>query len=88
VAEASVYVAADFQRRGIGRALLTALVEASEGAGLWTLQATVFRENERSLALFVRCGFRTVGVRERIAQLDGRWHDTVLLERRSRAVGT
>jgi L-amino acid N-acyltransferase YncA len=86
VAEVSVYVAERARGRGIGRALLERLVEETEAAGLWTLQASVFPENRASVALHHRCGFRTVGVRERIARLDGAWRDTVLLERRSEAV--
>jgi L-amino acid N-acyltransferase YncA len=83
VAEVSVYVAERARGRALGRALLERLVGDAEAAGLWTLQASVFPENRASVALHHRCGFRTVGVRERIAQLDGAWRDTVLLERRS-----
>jgi L-amino acid N-acyltransferase YncA len=87
VAEVSVYVARAAQRRGIGRALLAALVSASEAAALWTLQAVVFPQNEASLRLHRAAGFRVVGRRERIARLRGAWQDTVLLERRSPVVG-
>ena len=83
VAEASVYVAADAAGRGVGRALLGRLVAGAEDAGIWTVQAGIFPENRASLALHRRCGFRTVGVRERLGRLDGRWRDVVLLERRS-----
>jgi L-amino acid N-acyltransferase YncA len=83
VAEASVYVAAAAAGRGVGRALLDRLVAGAEAAGIWTVQAGVFPENRASLALHRRCGFRTVGVRERLGRLDGRWRDVVLLERRS-----
>lgn len=83
VAEVSVYVAESARGRGVGRMLLQALVEASEEAGIWTLQGGIFPENEASLALHKACGFRIVGRRERIAQLDGVWRDTVLVERRS-----
>ena len=83
VAEASVYVAADAAGRGVGRALLGRLVAGAEAAGIWTVQAGIFPENRASLALHRRCGFRTVGVRERLGRLDGRWRDVVLLERRS-----
>ena len=71
----------------MGRALLEALVRESEGAGVWTLQASVFPENAASVALHRSCGFREVGRRERVARLGGVWRDTVLLERRSRVVG-
>jgi L-amino acid N-acyltransferase YncA len=86
VAEDSVYVAPGRQGQGVGRALLEELVARSEAAGLWTLQTSIFPENRASLALHQHCGFRVVGVRERIAQLDGLWRDTVLLERRAGAV--
>jgi L-amino acid N-acyltransferase YncA len=87
VAEASVYVAAAAAGRGVGRALLDRLVAGAEAAGIWTIQAGVFPENRASLALHRRCGFRTVGVRERLGRLDGRWRDVVLLERRSPMIG-
>jgi L-amino acid N-acyltransferase YncA len=69
--------------RGVGRRLLDALVERADQAGLWTLQAGIFPENKASLRLHHGCGFRTVGLRERIGQLDGEWRDVVLMERRS-----
>ena len=87
VLEDSVYVAAAARGRAVGRALLDALVAAAEEAGAWTLQASVFPENAASLALHQRCGFRVVGTRERLAQLDGAWRDILLLERRSGGAG-
>jgi L-amino acid N-acyltransferase YncA len=83
VADVSIYIGEQVRGRGIGRALLTAMIERSEKAGIWTLQAGVFPENAASLALHRACGFRTVGVRERIGRMDGVWRDVVLLERRS-----
>jgi phosphinothricin acetyltransferase len=83
VVEHSVYVAADWRRKGIGRLLLEGLIERTEAAGIWTIQTSVFPENRASLALHLRCGFREVGVRERIGKRDGLWRDTVLFERRS-----
>ena len=83
VAEVSVYIETGSRGRGIGRALLTALLPAAEQAGIWTLQATIFEENAASLALHRLFGFREVGRRKRIARLAGVWRDTVLLERRS-----
>jgi L-amino acid N-acyltransferase YncA len=83
VAEVSVYVAAAAVGQGVGRALLGELVRRTEAAGIWTLQAGVFPENTASLALHRSCGFRTVGVRERLGRHQGRWRDVVLLERRS-----
>ena len=83
VAENSVYVADDAQRRGVGRALLERIAADAEAGGIWTIQAGVFPENEASIRLHERCGFRVVGVRERLGRLDGVWRDVVLLERRS-----
>ncbi len=89
VAEVMVYVTALCRRRGIGGSLLRALVREADGAGIWTLQAHVFPENEASVRLHERAGFRVAGVRERIGRASGgRWRDTVLLERRSDAVGS
>lgn len=87
VAEVSIYVAESARRTGVGAALLTALIPASEAAGLWTLQATILAENEASLALHQRAGFRLVGRRERLGQRLGIWRDSFLLERRSTVVG-
>ena len=87
VAEVSVYVGEGFRGRGLGRALLEALVRESEAGGVWTLQASVFPENAASVALHLVCGFREVGRRERVGRLRGVWRDTILLERRSRVVG-
>jgi phosphinothricin acetyltransferase len=87
VAEVSVYVAAAHRGQGLGRRLLAALVAESEAHGIWTLQAGIFPENRASLHLHERLGFREVGRRERIGQRDGRWRDTVLMERRSKVVG-
>jgi L-amino acid N-acyltransferase YncA len=87
VAEVSVYVGAGYRGQGVGSTLLAALIACSEQAGIWTLQAGIFPENAASLALHERAGFRLVGRRERIGQMDGRWRDVLLLERRSRVVG-
>ena len=86
VAEVSVYVTRAKQGKGVGRTLLEALVESSEQGGIWTLQAGVFPENEASIALHRACGFRLVGLRERLGKRDGAWRDVVLLERRSAKV--
>ncbi len=87
VADVSVYVATAARGKGVGNALLAALVEESERQGIWTLFSAVFPENAASLRLHLRYGFREIGRRERIAQLHGVWRDTVILERRSRLVG-
>ena len=89
VAWLSVYVAAAERNRGVGRALFEALIPASEAAGLWTIQAGVIADNRASLALHERAGFRRIGVQERLGRdRNGRWRDVVLLERRSRTVGS
>jgi L-amino acid N-acyltransferase YncA len=86
VAEDSVYVADSAQGRGVGRALLEELVRRAESDGVWTIQAGIFPENESSIALHERCGFRVVGTRERIGKHHGVWRDVVLMERRSKEV--
>lgn len=88
VAEVSVYVAHEAQGRGVGSRLLQALINTSESEGIWTLQAGIFPENVASVALHRKLGFREVGRRERLGRLQGRWRDVLLLERRSRKVGT
>jgi phosphinothricin acetyltransferase len=83
VAEHSVYVDPAYQGRRIGRSLLEALIDVAEREGIWTLQSGVFPENTASLALHRSCGFRVVGVRERVGCHRGRWRDVLLIERRS-----
>lgn len=83
VGESSIYVGDGFRGRGVGRAMIRRQVGEADRAGLWTLQTAIFPENAASVVLHLGAGFRTVGVRERIARLDGRWRDTVLLERRA-----
>ena len=87
VCEVSIYVAEHARGRGVGHKLLEALIAESEAAGIWTLQASIFPENEASVGLHLRHGFRVVGRRERIAQQHGIWRDTVILERRSLVTG-
>jgi L-amino acid N-acyltransferase YncA len=87
VAEESVYVASWAQGRGVGRALLDEAIARSEAAGIWTLEAGIFPENKPSLRLHLGCGFRLVGVRERLGEVDGLWRDVLLLERRSEVIG-
>lgn len=87
VAEVSVYVAERARGRGVGKALLAALIEASEKNGFWTLQAGIFPENTASVTLHERAGFRLIGRRERIGAMNGRWRDTLQFERRSGVVG-
>jgi L-amino acid N-acyltransferase YncA len=86
VAEESVYVAAEARGHGIGRTLLEALISQSEAAGIWTIQTGIFPENEASVRLHERVGFRVVGVRERLGKHHGAWRDVLLLERRSARV--
>jgi phosphinothricin acetyltransferase len=84
VVEVTVYVAESARGKGIGRALLEALIAESEKNGIWTMQASIFPENTASVELHAKCGFREVGRRERIAMLNGVWRDTLLFERRRR----
>jgi L-amino acid N-acyltransferase YncA len=87
VAEVSAYIAEEARGQRVGSELLAALIESSERAGIWTLETGVFPENEASLAVLGRFGFRVVGTRERIGRLHGVWRDVVFLERRSEVVG-
>jgi phosphinothricin acetyltransferase len=87
VAEASLYVAADFRGQGVAKRLLQALIESSERNGIWSLYGATFPENKASIQLQLACGFRIVGRRERIAQHHGVWRDTIITERRSNFVG-
>jgi phosphinothricin acetyltransferase len=92
VAEESIYVTADARGQGVGKQLLRALIDRSEAAGIWTLETGIFAENEVSLRLHYRCGFRQVGIREKKAKMEfgpykGQWRDVILLERRSKIVG-
>ena len=87
VAEHSIYVADAARGQGVGKILLQAFIEESERAGIWTLQTAIFPENVASIGLHKACGFREVGYRERIGQMNGVWRNTVMLERRSRMVG-
>jgi L-amino acid N-acyltransferase YncA len=88
VAEVSIYIAAAARGLGVGKTLLHALIVESESAGIWTLQAGIFPENVASIALHRTCGFREIGRRERIGQMNGVWRDVVLLERRSKVGGS
>lgn len=87
VAEVSVYVSLKFSGQKIGSKLLERLITESEANGIWTLQAGIFPENKASIIIHERIGFRKVGYRERIGQMNGVWRDTVLLEKRSELVG-
>lgn len=87
VAEVSVYVASKHQGKGVGKSLLKELISISEKNDIWTLQSGIFPENKGSIILHEKCGFRTIGFREKIGKLKGKWKDNVLMERRSRVVG-
>jgi phosphinothricin acetyltransferase len=83
VAEVSIYVATGLRGKKIGSALMEKIIASSELNGIWTLVSSVFPENQATLKLHAKFGFREIGRRERIAKLDGIWRDTILLERRS-----
>jgi phosphinothricin acetyltransferase len=82
VVEHSVYVGADARGLGIGRRLLETLITQADASGVWTIQSGIFPENITSVELHRRCGFRVVGTRERLGQLNGVWRDVLLMERR------
>lgn len=84
VAEVSIYISNGYKHTGIGTRLMRELIGSSEQHGIWTLQSQIMRNNEPSLALHLKCGFRNVGYREKIAKDPlGNWRDMVLMERRS-----
>jgi len=87
VVEVTIYIESNHSGKGIGSSLMKHLVEQSEKAGIWTLYASIFPENTASIRLHVSAGFREIGYREKIAQLEGKWRNTVLFERRSEKVG-
>jgi len=88
VAEVSIYIGEKYKKHGIGKALLTNLIKVSEENGFWTLQSGIIRENLASIRLHEECGFREIGIREKIAKMNNEnWLDVVLMERRSKIVG-
>ena len=87
VGEVSVYVGAANRGKGVGELLLRDLIDQSEKAGYWTLQSGIFPENEKSIKMHEKAGFRIIGYREKIGKLDGVWKDNILMERRSKTVG-
>lgn len=87
VAEVTLYIHEQHRGRSIGTVLLNSLISESEENGIWSLLSVIHAENNISIRLHERCGFRLVGYRERIAQLNGIWKTTVMMERRSKTVG-
>ncbi len=88
VAEVSIYIDENHKGNGVGTALLKALIKLSEENGFWTLQSGIIKENSASLNLHKKCGFRELGIREKVGKMgNGKWHDVVLMERRSKSVG-
>ena len=85
VAEISIYIDTDFRAKGIGSELMKKVIGSSEEHGIWTLNSSVFPENTATLKLHEKFGFRIIGIKEKVAQLDGKWRNTVLLERRSKS---
>jgi len=86
VAEVSIYITSNHRNLGIGKLLLTKLIEKSEKEGFWTLQAGIFSNNIASIQLHISLGFRVIGYREKIGQLYQTWHDNTILERRSKII--
>lgn len=87
VAEHSIYVDETYRGQGVGKTLLAEFVKQTESTGFWTLQSSIFPENQASIAIHLACGFRILGRRKRVAMLDGVWRDTVIVERRSAVAG-
>lgn len=87
VAEVSVYVSQEARGKGIGKLLMEKLISESEKAGYWTIQSGIFPQNQASISLHEKVGFRKIGYRERIGKMDDIWYDNVLMERRSKTVG-
>ena len=87
VAEVTIYVHKSYHGKGIGKQLLRELIEESERNGIWSLLSVIHEENRASIHLHEQCGFRIIGTRERIAQLQGTWRTTIMMERRSKTVG-
>lgn len=88
VAEVSIYIGEAYRGKGVGKSILSTLVKLSEENGIWSLYSAIIRENNSSIALHKSCGFREIGIREKVAKMpNGVWHDTVLMERRSDIVG-
>jgi phosphinothricin acetyltransferase len=87
IAEISVYVSSNSQGSGVGNSLLDALIKASEEEGIWTLQAGIFPENKASIHIHSKNGFKVLGIREKLGQMNGIWRDIVFMERRSKLVG-
>ena len=87
IAEISIYIDKDFFGKGIGSLLMDIVIMSSEEQGIWTLYSSIFPENKATLRLNEKFGFRIIGLREKIAKLDDKWRDTILLERRSKKTG-
>ncbi|WP_313342423.1 N-acetyltransferase family protein [Sedimentibacter sp.] len=88
VAEVSIYIKKQYSGHGVGTGLLNKLIVVAEKNGFWTLQSGIIRENTASIELHKKCGFRVVGIREKLGKMEnGIWHDVVLMERRSKVIG-
>lgn len=88
VAEVSIYIGKECKGQGIGTALLAHLIKESEKNGFWTLQSGIIAKNAASIALHKKCGFREVGIREKVAKMNNtEWMDVMFMERRSKIAG-
>ena len=88
VAEVSLYIGEKYRGQGLGKVVLEKLIKLSEENGFWTLQSGIIRENSSSIVLHEKCGFRELGIREKVAKMNNeKWHDVILMERRSKIVG-
>ena len=88
MAEVSIYIQENYRGQGLGKMILVDLIELSEENGFWTLQSGIIGENTSSIILHEKCGFRELGIREKVAKMsNGKWHDVFFMERRSKIVG-
>ena len=88
VGEVSIYLSKEITGKGYGKNLLNELIRLSENLGFWSLHSMIFPHNTRSVKLHEKCGFRVLGVREKIGKMTygpyiNQWIDNIYMERRS-----
>lgn len=83
VVEVMIYVDEKYWHKGIGTALLKKVIEEAPKNGFWCLYSSIYSDNEKSIKLHEKCGFRMIGYRERLAKDKfGNWRDTTMMEYR------
>ncbi|WP_238881833.1 GNAT family N-acetyltransferase [Clostridium sp. YIM B02551] len=84
VGELSIYIDNNYKGKGVGSKLLSCLITESEDHEYWTIQSGIMEENEASINLHKKCGFREIGYREKVGKdRNGKWRNTIMMERRS-----